>query len=325
MALAGWILCLTPLNVSAAEGEKVQLETVNDNINVRVTVDNANAEQITGVSITLKVDVTQGSEKVDFYFSDKLKGTVKESRYRDGNLYLYVTSDEGIFDTNDELYLGNLAVRAADENQGLTARVSYAEGSLQTVNGAYGEKMVTPGEVSAPVTVDKTGKTPDNGGNSGNGGESGSSNSGSGSGNGNGDSATGGTTSGTKPGSSAAGSAVTNQPNGSDGRTTGRNKASKGSAADGKESGNGIIHQGGIADLLDDGSVLIEETPKPEGQENMKSTGESAAYETLEVETAKPASHKIILSAVCIVGIVIIYIGEEIYRKSKKKEKQDDN
>ncbi len=155
--MAGWMLVLAPLTVSAAEGDKVILNPADGNIQVKITVDNAAVEKITGVSVVLHVDVTRGKEAVTFTFADGLADAVTGSRYKEGNLYLYVASDREIFQADDQLELGKLSVLAADAAQGLTARVSYSEGTLQTVNKAYGEKMVTPGEVSDSVMVEKDG------------------------------------------------------------------------------------------------------------------------------------------------------------------------
>ena len=157
VAMAGWMLVLAPLTVSAAEGDKVILNPADGNIQVKITVDHAAEEKITGVSVVLHVDVTKGKEEVTFTFADGLADAVTGSRYKEGNLYLYVASDRAIFQADDQLELGKLNVRAADAAQGLTARVSYSEGTLQTVNKAYGEKTVIPGEVSDPVAVDKDG------------------------------------------------------------------------------------------------------------------------------------------------------------------------
>ena len=157
VAMAGWMLVLAPLTVSAAEGDKVILNPADGNIQVKITVDHAAEEKITGVSVVLHVDVTRGKEAVTFTFADGLADAVTGSRYKEGNLYLYVASDREIFQADDQLELGRLSVRAADAAQGLTARVSYSEGTLQTVNKAYGEKTVTPGEVSDPVAVEKDG------------------------------------------------------------------------------------------------------------------------------------------------------------------------
>lgn len=159
----------------AADGDRVILKkSGTDGVKVSVGIGNAYKEQITGVSLALKVDVEKGEEKLSFSFSDDLKDAETGSRYCDGYMYLYMTCDHGIFDQDDMLYLGELDAEAAT-NAGLKAIISFADGSLESVNGVYNSKNVMPNEISDPVTLSLTGS-----GNSNS--STGSGNSGSGSG-----------------------------------------------------------------------------------------------------------------------------------------------
>lgn len=156
---------------------KLEQEAGSDPVAVTIGMDHAYEEGVTAASIMLNVEVEKGKEDVSFSFSDELDEAVTGYRYSDGYLYLYVASNKGIFDAEDELYLGELTVDAKT-SEGLTAAVSYVDGSFQTANAAYGGKNIRPLSVSAPVTVNQDGSskpetpetptTPDPGNNSGN-------------------------------------------------------------------------------------------------------------------------------------------------------------
>ena len=81
-------------------------------------MDNAYKEQITGVSLALKVNVEKGKEKFSFSFPDDLEEAVTGSRYANGYLTIYVAAPQGafpkgIFDADDNLVLGELTADAA--------------------------------------------------------------------------------------------------------------------------------------------------------------------------------------------------------------------
>ena len=330
MLLSGWILCLAPLRALAAETDSVVLELVGNDIKVTVGVGNAYEEEITGITVTLRVDVEQGEETVDFYFSDRLKDAVTGSRYQDGNLYLYVTSDAGIFDANDELFLGNVVVHAADEKQGLTARVSYAEESLETVNGAYGEKKVAPGSVSAPVAVSKSGtitpSTPEDGENTGDNNDNGTDS-------GNNSTTppetkpdtTPGTTAGETAGTTGAttgttGTATDTKPGATAGTTTGTTSGAKPGASTETTPSEG---QTGVTEPAGDGSVLVRETPKPEITES--ETTAPAVKEPVEVHSAGKGNYKVILGIICVGVIAIVLAGGVVYqgiRRSRNNQEE---
>lgn len=173
-AIVGSVLAFS-FAAYAADGDSVILKkNGTDGVKVSVGIGNAYKEQITGVSLALKVDVEKGKEKITFSFSNDLDDAETGSRYRDGYLYLYVTCDHGIFDQDDMLYLGELDAEAST-NAGLKAVISFTDGSLESVNGVYSSKNVRPNEVSDPVTLSLTGS-----GNSNSSTDSGNSGSGSG-------------------------------------------------------------------------------------------------------------------------------------------------
>ena len=141
-----------------------------DGVAVTVGMDHAHEEAVTAVSLTLQVEVEKGKEDISFSFPSELEDAVTGYRYADGYLYLYVASSEGIFDSDDELYLGELTADAKT-SAGLTAMVSYVDGTFQTANAAYGGKNVRPASVSAPIQLSQSGAgkpdAPDTGDNSG--------------------------------------------------------------------------------------------------------------------------------------------------------------
>lgn len=321
--MAGWMLVLAPLTVSAAEGDKVILNPADGNIQVKITVDHAAEEKITGVSVVLHVDVTRGKEEVTFTFADGLADAVTGSRYKEGNLYLYVASDRAIFPADDQLELGKLSVRAADAAQGLTARISYSEGTLQTVNKAYGEKTVTPGEVSDPVAVDKDGapaptvtptQTP----------------------------AAAPTqapaataspaptqTPAAKPGSSSgSGSGTKEKPSKTPEATSiptapaetvkPQGRIAGAVTSDDGESGN--VDQGGIHDLFDDGSVLVDQSPVTQEAQKQEPDTISAPEES-KVDDAFSHRDTVIIMIVGIIVLIALVILALWWREIKGKKK----
>ena len=319
--MAGWMLVLAPLTVSAAEGDKVILNPADGNIQVKITVDHAAEEKITGVSVVLHVDVTRGKEEVTFTFADGLADAVTGSRYKEGNLYLYVASDSEIFQADDQLELGKLSVRAADAAQGLTARVSYSDGTLQTVNKAYGEKAVTPGEVSDPVAVDKDGAQ-----------------------------APAPSVTPTQPPAAAPGTSPTQAPTAAPTQTpAAKPGSSSGSGSETKEmasptpeaalmptapaetvkpqgtiagavtsddGSSGNVAQGGIHDLFDDGSVLVEQSPATQEAQKPELDTISAPKES-RIDDA--FSHRDII-IILIVGIIVLIalVIVELWRREIK-------
>lgn len=321
--MAGWMLVLAPLTVSAAEGDKVILNPADGNIQVKITVDHAAEEKITGVSVVLHVDVTRGKEEVTFTFADGLADAVTGSRYKEGNLYLYVASDRAIFQADDQLELGKLSVRAADAAQGLTARISYSEGTLQTVNKAYGEKTVTPGEVSDPVAVDKDGapaptvtptQTPAAAPTQ----------------------APGATASpaptqtpAAKPGSSSgSGSGTKEKPSKTPEATSiptapaetvkPQGRIAGAVTSDDGESGN--VAQGGIHDLFDDGSVLVEQNPVTQEAQKQEPDTISAPEES-KVDDAFSHRDTVIIMIVGIIVLIALVILALWWREIKGKKK----
>lgn len=180
-----------------AAGDYVNLEKTDaSHVTVSVGMDNAYKEQITGVSLALKVNVEKGKEKFSFSFPDDLEEAVTGSRYANGYLTIYVAAPQGafpngIFDTDDNLVLGELTADAAT-NAGLTAKISYKTGSFEVTNAAYSKKTVNPDQVPETVAISISGSgkpaetepgkpdptepgKPDNGNTGGNTGGSGSS------------------------------------------------------------------------------------------------------------------------------------------------------
>ena len=94
-----------------------------DGVAVTVGMDHGYEEAVTAVSLTLQVEVEKGTEEISFSFPSELEDAVTGYRYADGYLYLYVASNEGIFDSDHELYLGELTADAKT-SAGLTAIVS---------------------------------------------------------------------------------------------------------------------------------------------------------------------------------------------------------
>lgn len=157
MAMVCACMLAFPFAAQAAVGDFVEFEQNDANrVMVSVGMNNAYNEQITGVSLKLKVDVEKGKEKVSFSFPAELKESTTGYRYHNGYLYIYVAGSQGIFDENDELMLGELTAKAATSAE-LKAKISYAAGGYQVTNAAYGSKLVDPDTVSEAVWVTQKG------------------------------------------------------------------------------------------------------------------------------------------------------------------------
>lgn len=145
-----------------AAGDYVNLEKTDaSHVTVSVGMDNAYKEQITGVSLALKVNVEKGKEKFSFSFPDDLEDAVTGSRYANGYLTIYVAAPQGafpngIFDADDNLVLGELTADAAT-NAGLTAKISYKTGSFEVTNAAYSKKTVNLDQVPENVAISISG------------------------------------------------------------------------------------------------------------------------------------------------------------------------
>lgn len=145
----------------AAEADEVQNQVLltkkNGNIEVAVAVDQAHEEKITAVSLELNVNVTKGTKELPFSFASGLKDAVTGSRYNKGVLYLYAANDTGIFGSSNQLTLGT--INASSVKGALSAKISYKDGSLQTVNAAQGTQALTQVTASDAVTLEKKAET----------------------------------------------------------------------------------------------------------------------------------------------------------------------
>ena len=205
----GTALCalglLLPMSVLAAGKDRVTLEKTDEqSAAVTVVAEHASAEQTTAVALKLKVTVTEGEADVSFEFSEEIPAEVTGSRYVDGVLYVYAASGKSIFGAGDELWLGNVVVKAKSEAALATVEVisetidSDGEGgtqekvfSFQTTNRAYGMQEHIVDEIPDAVELSmKNGSDGNSGeGGNGNGNEGGSGNEG---GNGSGHGSNGG-------------------------------------------------------------------------------------------------------------------------------------
>lgn len=198
-------MMFVPLRVSAAEQDQVILGPDGPGVAVSLNMSDAEEENITAVSVSLKVDAGgSGLAAVDFEFAPELSGAECGYRYFEnsdstGRLDIYAVTGSGqsLF-REGMLDLGKVKI-TPDAAAGVTpVEVSYYEGSFQTANAAYGAK--TPMVENAwPANIQLgSGGTPDpdNPGNGDDGNGSGGSD-----GSGSGDSGNGGGNSGSGDGS----------------------------------------------------------------------------------------------------------------------------
>lgn len=191
-------MMFVPLRVSAAEQDQVILGPDGPGVAVSLNMSDAEEENITAVSVSLKVDAGgSGLAAVDFEFAPELSGAECGYRYFEnsdstGRLDIYAVTGSGqsLF-REGMLDLGNVKI-TPNAAAGVTpVEISYYEGSFQTANAAYGAKAPMV-ENAWPANIQLgSGGTPDpdNPGSSDTGdgsGEGGSGNDGSGDGSGNG-------------------------------------------------------------------------------------------------------------------------------------------
>ena len=183
----GTALCalglLLPMSVLAAGKDRVTLEKTDEqSAAVTVVAEHASAEQTTAVALKLKVTVTEGEADVSFEFSEEIPAEVTGSRYVDGVLYVYAASGKSIFGAGDELWLGNVVVKAKSEAALATVEVisetidSDGEGgtqekvfSFQTTNRAYGMQEHIVDEIPDAVELSMKNGSDGNSGEGGNG------------------------------------------------------------------------------------------------------------------------------------------------------------
>lgn len=154
-AIAG---LLVPMKAMAAQWDMVTLIQQEGEVAVSLDMSDALEETITAVSVSLKVE-TGDEAAVDFIFSPELGNAeygynyVEESEGT-GRLDIYAVTGSGVSLFGEAgLNLGNVKVTPKDTSQVMDVEVSYREGSFQTANAAYGDKIPVVEHVTEPVKV----------------------------------------------------------------------------------------------------------------------------------------------------------------------------
>lgn len=153
------VLCvfgfLIPLQVSAAGRDAVIIQQQEARVAVSVNMTNALEENITAVSISLKIEVAEGTDRamVLFDFAPELAETEHDIRYENGILSVYAASGKSLFQASGELALGYVRVEPKDPSQVIRVQISYEDGSFQTANRAYGSKEPDVSRISDPVDM----------------------------------------------------------------------------------------------------------------------------------------------------------------------------
>ncbi len=154
-----WSALLFPLQVSAAGKDAVVLGQDGAEVAVSLNMSEAEEENITAVSVSLKVDAGNSElAAVDFAFAPELSEAECGYRYFEnsdntGRLDIYaVTGHAQSLFREGQLNLGNVKVTPGQPSQDMTVEISYYEGSFRTANAAYGEKMPVV-DYSEPVQM----------------------------------------------------------------------------------------------------------------------------------------------------------------------------
>ncbi len=134
---------LLPMPVLAAGKDSVTLEKTGDwSVAVTIGTDHAAAEEITAISLQLKVTVTEGQADVAFEFADGIPADAAGSRYVDGILHIYAASGEERLFQDGGLSLGRVVMteKTEDARVKVEAALEGEEFLFQTVNSLYGKR-----------------------------------------------------------------------------------------------------------------------------------------------------------------------------------------
>lgn len=134
------LMLLLPLRAGAAGGDSFQLDSSG---RVTLTSEHAKNEGISSLQFSLEVN----AENVTFEF-EQSNATVKEFRYADGKLNIYMAGAGALF-TGTDLTIGTVKITDRWDNP-VTANVSVADGSLMYV---YGTEVVKMEQVTLPGVV----------------------------------------------------------------------------------------------------------------------------------------------------------------------------
>lgn len=153
--LLGMFLCLAffPLRVLAAGEDAVTITQSEGGADVSLTMDRADQEKITAVSVSLTVE-PEGAAAVEFQFSPSLAGTECGYIYNEETklLDVYVASAGSLF-TGEDLNLGKVYISSGGTGP-VAVEIGYREGSFHTANASYGSKDPVIESVSAPIRVE---------------------------------------------------------------------------------------------------------------------------------------------------------------------------
>ena len=147
-----WAL-VCPMRVFAAGQDAVNLSQEGSKVAVSLEMSNAEEEEITAVSLSLKVD-TERQAEVGFEFSPNVQGTEHGFIYKEeaGRLDIYAASAKSLFD-GEVLNLGYVSITPADAAQLTSVEISYCEDSFRTANGSYGDKIPMVEKAPEPVSI----------------------------------------------------------------------------------------------------------------------------------------------------------------------------
>lgn len=154
------LFVLVPLRASAAEQDSVALTQDGTAVAVTLNMSNATEEEISAVAVSLRVDAGgNGRAAVTFDFSQELSGSECGFQYTEGSdntgrldIYAATGTAPGLFH-DGRLELGHVRVSPVASAQTLDVEVSYCDGSFQTANLSYGEKMPVVESAVEPVQI----------------------------------------------------------------------------------------------------------------------------------------------------------------------------
>lgn len=137
--------------------KSIALTKQDDQIAVTLNVSDSQNEALT-MQASFEIEAKNGNvekDQIQFHFDESLTSVVKEYRYDNGLLTIYISGQDNLF-ANKQLNLGTIEFNV-DKNTSLN--ISFVKGSLEYVSSSYSKSVLDVQETS--IEWDNTSKPSD--------------------------------------------------------------------------------------------------------------------------------------------------------------------
>lgn len=137
--------------------KSIALTKQDDQIAVTLNVSDSQNEALT-MQASFEIEAKNGNvekDQIQFHFDESLTSVVKEYRYDNGLLTIYISGQDNLF-ANKQLNLGTIELNV-DKNTSLN--ISFVKGSLEYVSSSYSKSVLDVQETS--IEWDNTSKPSD--------------------------------------------------------------------------------------------------------------------------------------------------------------------